>query len=76
MKNYFNFFSFICNRIFAKCNLFESGEKWIYLVFASFENGGGLGYEKVANPFKTELILLEQVNLLLCLQLEQHLCRM
>jgi hypothetical protein len=32
-------------------------EKMDLLVFASFENGGGLGYEKVANPFKTGLIL-------------------
>jgi hypothetical protein len=27
---------------------------------------------KVANPFKTELILLEQVIYCFCLQLEQH----
>ncbi|SEA13019.1 gliding motility-associated C-terminal domain-containing protein [Flavobacterium gillisiae] len=32
---------------------FESGENGSTWSFASFENGGGLGYEKVANPFKT-----------------------
>ena len=32
---------------------FESGENGSTWSFASFENGGGLGYEKVVNPFKT-----------------------
>jgi hypothetical protein len=58
MKNYFNFFPLFAIGFSQNAPIsFESGEKWIYLVFA-FENGGGLGYEKVANPFKTGLILL------------------
>jgi hypothetical protein len=54
MKNYFNFFLLLFAIGFFKMHLFHlSLEKMDLLVFASFENGGGLGYEKVANPFKT-----------------------